>query len=526
MALFSNNFYDDIGKLVASVNRSRYQRDADKTAKELTKATNKRNELSNRLKELDKQIEETKKRITPSTSDNPVDAQMRSKIDANLRALQAERNKVANQLAKAESNLTNATDKAQQAKQENTAYQSKENPAAEYSAGMKKAGDFTKNAFNKRVKFTPDMYGALTNMMNINSAAKQAEALREQANLHDIQAGTEQQYAQKWGQIENDDYRRRAEQDAVAGATQQNTQKIGQAGNVTGSNAYLMKDTGKADYNTHLQRQDTARQKAIEGYREMYGTQQVATQERAGAEKATDMARTDALYNTESRNLAMAKAKQDAANKNMNITIKQEQPEQPATTEDENPATTDEQPVTPETPTTPETSADNQIPETPAGSQTPSVENKPKTVRNETTQQKQNTTPVEDSMLDENDTSVTPPDNLIDTSVHSSVYKNVNVPKGYIEIRSLVDMYNYLNANKPPYYVIYTGPDPVSMDNISDPNSLTQTSFNENAGKGEYLSTAWEGGTESTKPLDFSTFKYINSWKKAARPIVESKRFK
>ena len=522
MALFSNNFYDDIGKLVASVNRSRYQRDADKTAKELTKATNKRNELSNRLKELDKQIEETKKRITPSTSDNPVDAQMRSKIDANLRALQAERNKVANQLAKAESNLTNATDKAQQAKQENTAYQSKENPAAEYSAGMKKAGDFTKNAFNKRVKFTPDMYGALTNMMNINSAAKQAEALREQANLHDIQAGTEQQYAQKWGQIENDDYRRRAEQDAVAGATQQNTQKIGQAGNVTGSNAYLMKDTGKADYNTHLQRQDTARQKAIEGYREMYGTQQVATQERAGAEKATDMARTDALYNTESRNLAMAKAKQDAANKNMNITIKQEQPEQPATTEDENPATTDD--TTPETPTTPdttpETPADNQTPETPAGGQTPSVENKPKTVQSETTQQKQVTPPVEDN------TPVTP-GNKINTSEHRNAYEKISLPNSnYTEISSLVDMYNYLIKNKPPYNIIYTGPDPWHVD--YDNTDLTQESFNNASINGDYFRQAGTtAGPQILKPLDFSKQRqdYISAWIKAAANVVKSNRF-
>lgn len=149
---------------------------------------------------------------------------------------------------------------------------------------------------------------AMSNLTSSNNAPDKSDVhLANQAKLHNQQAAREAMYAQQEGQIATRDYRGEADKNAVAQAAIKNQQTVQNMGAAAGNAAAaLNRQVGESDYNTHMQRQDEARQRARGGMREAYGANQTAERERAGADTVRNEAMQMRMYNNEQAALSAA----------------------------------------------------------------------------------------------------------------------------------------------------------------------------------------------------------------------------
>lgn len=144
--------------------------------------------------------------------------------------------------------------------------------------------------------------------------APNEDNLREQANMHDKQAGDEQKNAQANFQVANRDYRVEAEKNAASLAASKNAQKVANMGNASAGAAALERGVEDADYNTHMQRQDAQRAEAVKNQREMWGSRQTAEEERANANKEAHDYADMRFYNNLSDYLSKGGAKNNTGN--------------------------------------------------------------------------------------------------------------------------------------------------------------------------------------------------------------------
>lgn len=128
--------------------------------------------------------------------------------------------------------------------------------------------------------------------------------LRRQSEIHDKQAGDEQKNAQQNFQVANRNYKVEAEKN-TAGAAAENALKVSNMGNVSAGAAALERTVKKADYNTHMQRQDQQRSEGVKNQREMWGARQTAEEERANADKGDHDYLQAQLYNNAASSLSM-----------------------------------------------------------------------------------------------------------------------------------------------------------------------------------------------------------------------------
>lgn len=129
--------------------------------------------------------------------------------------------------------------------------------------------------------------------------------LRRQSEMHDKQAGDEQKNAQQNFQVANRNYRVEAEKNAASQAAAENALKVSNMGNVSAGAAALERTVKKADYNTHMQRQDQQRSEGVKNQREMWGARQTAEEERANADKGDHDYLQAQLYNNAASSLSM-----------------------------------------------------------------------------------------------------------------------------------------------------------------------------------------------------------------------------
>ena len=129
--------------------------------------------------------------------------------------------------------------------------------------------------------------------------------LRRQSEMHDKQAGDEQKNAQQNFQVANRNYRVEAEKNAASQAAAENAQKVSNMGNASAGAAALERTVEKADYNTHMQRQDQQRSEGVKNQREMWGARQTAEEERANADKGDHDYLQAQLYNNAASSLSM-----------------------------------------------------------------------------------------------------------------------------------------------------------------------------------------------------------------------------
>lgn len=153
---------------------------------------------------------------------------------------------------------------------------------------------------------TPMMTGVMSKAFNKNVDPSSAQVhLRNQAEMHDKQAGNEQKNAQQNFQIANRNYRVEAEKNAASQAAAENAQKVNNLGNVSAGAAALQRGVKAADYNTHMQRQDQQRAEGVKNQREMWGSKQTAEEERANADKDAHDYAENQVYNNMSNYLSM-----------------------------------------------------------------------------------------------------------------------------------------------------------------------------------------------------------------------------
>lgn len=148
--------------------------------------------------------------------------------------------------------------------------------------------------------------------------APNEDNLREQANMHDKQAGDEQKNAQANFQVANRDYRVEAEKNAASLAASKNAQKVANMGNASAGAAALERGVEDADYNTHMQRQDAQRAEGVKNQREMWGSRQTAEEERANANKEAHDYADMRFYNNLSDYLSKGGARNNPGNPGTN----------------------------------------------------------------------------------------------------------------------------------------------------------------------------------------------------------------
>lgn len=149
---------------------------------------------------------------------------------------------------------------------------------------------------------------AMTNLTSSDNAPDKSDVhLDNQAKMHEQQAAKEGMNEQQERQIANRDYRGEADKNAVAQAAIKNQQAVQNMGAAAGNAAAaLNRQVGESDYNTHMQRQDAARQRAVANQREAEGARQTAERERAGADTVRNEAMQQRMYNNEVDNLTSA----------------------------------------------------------------------------------------------------------------------------------------------------------------------------------------------------------------------------
>lgn len=132
-------------------------------------------------------------------------------------------------------------------------------------------GSYFGNAVSQRVaKSGVDPSG-------VSASDRRIAELREQ-NAQNLDKASQQSL-----QIANRNYRDEAEKNAVAQAAQENQQKVANMGNASAGAAALERGTAQADYDTHMQRSDTQREKGYNYLDAADASRQSAEQARAEA---------------------------------------------------------------------------------------------------------------------------------------------------------------------------------------------------------------------------------------------------
>lgn len=153
-------------------------------------------------------------------------------------------------------------------------------------------------------------YGMAKGLTKDGDPAGTQEHLRNQARMHDKQAGDEQKNSQANMQVANRDYRVEAEKNAVSQAASENAQKVNNMGNASAGAAALERGVKSADYNTHMNRQDQQRAEGVKNQREMWGARQTAEQERGKADADAYNYQQNQMYNMASDALSKGKPAQ------------------------------------------------------------------------------------------------------------------------------------------------------------------------------------------------------------------------
>lgn len=175
------------------------------------------------------------------------------------------------------------------------------NDMDKWAADYEKNNPLARTASNAAVN-------AMTNLTSSDNAPDKSDVhLDNQAAMHEQQAAKESMNEQQEKQIANRDYRGEADKNAVAQAAIKNQQTVQNMGAAAGNAAAaLNRQVGESDYNTHMQRQDAARQRAVANQREAEGARQTAERERAGADTARNKAMQQRMYNNEVDSLSSA----------------------------------------------------------------------------------------------------------------------------------------------------------------------------------------------------------------------------
>ena len=128
----------------------------------------------------------------------------------------------------------------------------------------------------------------IANTLYGNDPSGRSKQLRQQAQLHDIQATDEQKNAQQNFQVANRNARVEADKDAVAASAIKNAQTVNNlAAGTSAGTAALNRTVEQGDVAAHRQRADAQRAEGVKNQREMWGARQTAEEER-GAANITD----------------------------------------------------------------------------------------------------------------------------------------------------------------------------------------------------------------------------------------------
>lgn len=128
----------------------------------------------------------------------------------------------------------------------------------------------------------------IANTLYGNDPSGRSKQLRQQAQLHDVQATDEQKSAQQNFQVANRNARVEADKDAVATSAIKNAQTVNNlAAGTSAGTAALNRTVEQGDVAAHRQRADAQRAEGVKNQREMWGARQTAEEER-GAANITD----------------------------------------------------------------------------------------------------------------------------------------------------------------------------------------------------------------------------------------------
>lgn len=128
----------------------------------------------------------------------------------------------------------------------------------------------------------------VANTLYGNDPSGRSKQLRQQAQLHDVQATDEQKSAQQNFQVANRNARVEADKDAVAASAIKNAQTVNNlAAGTSAGTAALNRTVEQGDVAAHRQRADAQRAEGVKNQREMWGARQTAEEER-GAANITD----------------------------------------------------------------------------------------------------------------------------------------------------------------------------------------------------------------------------------------------
>lgn len=140
----------------------------------------------------------------------------------------------------------------------------------------------------KRGGISNNAAARIANTIYGNDPSGRSKQLRQQAQLHDVQATDEQKSAQQNFQVANRNARVEADKDAVATSAVKNAQTVNNlAAGTSAGTAALNRTVEQGDVAAHRQRADAQRAEGVKNQREMWGARQTAEEER-GAANITD----------------------------------------------------------------------------------------------------------------------------------------------------------------------------------------------------------------------------------------------
>lgn len=184
----------------------------------------------------------------------------------------------------------NATETAVKWKEANDAANAKANAtaSAKVSAKPESRLDSGEKPETKRGGISNNAAAHIANTIYGNDPSGRSKQLRQQAQLHDVQATDEQKSAQQNFQVANRNARVEADKDAVATSAIKNAQTVNNlAAGTSAGTAALNRTVEQGDVAAHRQRADAQRAEGVKNQREMWGARQTAEEER-GAANITD----------------------------------------------------------------------------------------------------------------------------------------------------------------------------------------------------------------------------------------------
>lgn len=149
---------------------------------------------------------------------------------------------------------------------------------------------------------------AFVNTLGQNDMHPSSPYLNEQATEHDKQAATFDKQAQQEAGIANRNYKVEADKEAASQAAAKNAQNVQNLSASAGGGAAALNRTVEAsDYNTHRQRQDTARKQASEYRKGAANARQTAIGERGAATELNTVQAEKNMKNLAGENLSLDK---------------------------------------------------------------------------------------------------------------------------------------------------------------------------------------------------------------------------